>query len=194
MDWNVQFLVAGAAIALLSGLLTGATQHVLTLRAESVRRGRGRASRQLVGSAGRELSEPNVKMGIAHELGDLRIESQLSNGDHPIGWLIVVEGVAAVGQKVPLYEENWIKVNRSSKAVVDMLGQMPTEYQAAIIYDSDRFVIYDACPFYQVKVNGAFVNGRYSQKTHLNEGDVLQFDTEISLRYDANATMRFHLN
>lgn len=194
MDWNVQFLVVGAVIALVSGLLTGVVQHTLTLRAEDVRRKRGRASRQLVGSAGREQSEPNVKMGIAHELGDLRIESQLSNGDQPIGWLIVVKGVAAIGQKTPLYEENWIKVNSSSKAVVDMLGQMPTEYQAAIIYDSDHFVIYDACPFYQVRVNDAYVNGRYSQKTRLNEGDILQFDTELWLRYEANATMRFHLS
>jgi hypothetical protein len=197
MDWNVQLLITGAAIAMASSLLTLTAQHILALRVDNILRERSRLSRQLTAVAGSgnseaSESEPGSEMRIAHELGDLRIESWLNKQDSPVGWLIVVASPAAVGQKAPLYEQNWVKVTRYNRVEFDSLQQMPAEYQAAIIHDSTEFAVYGVCPFYNVTINDAPISAGYQRRVRLEDGDILHFDTETYLRYEANVTMVFH--
>jgi hypothetical protein len=197
MDWRVQLLIAGAAIAVTSSLLTIVVQHILALRVDNILRQRTRQSRQAFGLAAAEDTKAFAgapKMRIAHELGDLRIESRLNGEDSPSGRLVVVQGTAAVGQHVPLYEENWIKVQKYSRVELDFLEQMPAEYQAAIIYDGVDFAIYGTCPLHNVTVNDVPITAGYQRRTRLDDGDCLHFDTETVLRYEASPTIMFHLN
>jgi hypothetical protein len=196
MDWSVQLLITGAAIAIISSLATIVVQHMLALRVDNILRERTRQSRQkanLTGTAEPETLVQETEMRIAHELGDLRIESRLNSQDNPVGRLVVVQGTAAIGQSVPLYEENWIKVKKYSKVNAQLLEQMPAEYQAAIIYDGVDFAIYGTCPLHNVTVNDVPVSGGYQRRSRLDDGDTLHFDTETVLRYEANTTIMFHV-
>jgi hypothetical protein len=46
MDWSVQLLITGAAIAIISSLATIVVQHMLALRVDNILRERTRQSRQ----------------------------------------------------------------------------------------------------------------------------------------------------
>jgi hypothetical protein len=194
MDWNATLWVIGAAIAAVSSLLTIMIQTFLTRRREGSLAAITRRSQPLpvpTDATDTGATGTDSQLSMAHELGELRVEWQLDSVDSPLAWLIVVEGAAAIGQKVPLYKHNWVKVDKQGSEPES--SKLPADYQAVIVQDGKELILYDTCPCHRIRVNDTLIANNNPRGIELTYGDTLNFGTGIAFRYEPKATILFRL-